>query len=520
MISQEQVRHVANLARLGLTDDELEKMGGQLDAILDSIEKIQELDLADVPPTSSPSPGSTEMPDSLLDLTAYGLAREIEAGEVSASEAAEVANARVDEVEDEINALVTITPGLALERAEAVDARNGERALWEGVPLVVKDVLSTRGVRTTCGSRILENFEPLYDASALLNFGDDLIMVGKANCDEFAMGSSGGSAAAVAAGEGWWALGTDTGGSVRQPAALCGIVGLKPTYGRVSRHGLIAFGSSLDQIGPMTRDVRDAALLLQAVAGHDPHDSTSANVEVPDYLARLEEGVSGLRVGVVTELVDERIDAGVREVTSRAAEKLQDAGAEVGEVSLPHAYYALEAYYIIAPAEVSSNLARFDGVRYGLRVPADGVHEMYRRTREAGFGAEAKRRIMLGTYALSSGYYEAYYAQAQKVRTRIIEDFRAAFSRYDVLLSPTSPSVAFELGAKTGDPLAMYLQDICAVPASLAGIPAISVPGGLSEGLPVGIQLMGDVFTESMLLRAARAVEKVADFRFELKPTV
>jgi aspartyl-tRNA(Asn)/glutamyl-tRNA(Gln) amidotransferase subunit A len=270
----------------------------------------------------------------------------------------------------------------------------------------------------------------------------------------------------------------------------------------------------------MTRDVRDAALLLQAIAGHDPHDSTSANVEVPDYLANLEDGVSGLRVGVVTELMDERIDAGVREVTARAAQGLEDAGAEVGEVNLPHAYYALEAYYIIAPAEVSSNLARFDGVRYGLRVPADGVHEMYRRTREAGFGAEAKRRIMLGTYALSSGYYDAYYAQAQKVRTKLIEDFRAAFSRYDVLLSPTSPSVAFELGAKTGDPLAMYLQDICAVPASLAGIPAISVPGGLSEGLPVGIQLMGDVFTESMLLQAARAVEKVADFRFELKPTV
>jgi aspartyl-tRNA(Asn)/glutamyl-tRNA(Gln) amidotransferase subunit A len=396
-------------------------------------------------------------------------------------------------------------------------------------------------VRTTCGSKILENFEPLYDASALLNFGEDLVMVGKTNMDEFAMGSStensaygptrnpwdldrvpggssGGSAAAVAAGEGWWALGTDTGGSVRQPAALCGIVGLKPTYGRVSRYGLVAFGSSLDQIGPMTRDVRDAALLLQAIAGHDPRDSTSANVEVPDYLSVLEKGISGLRIGVVTELVDDRIDAGVREVTSRIAGELEGAGAEVGEVNLPHAYYALEAYYIIAPAEVSSNLARFDGVRYGLRAPADGVHEMYRRTREKGFGAEAKRRIMLGTYALSSGYYDAYYAQAQKVRTKLIEDFRKAFSRYDVLLSPTSPSVAFELGAKTDDPLAMYLQDICAVPASLAGVPAISVPGGLSDGLPVGIQLVGDHFTESSLLKAARVVEEVADFRFELKP--
>jgi aspartyl-tRNA(Asn)/glutamyl-tRNA(Gln) amidotransferase subunit A len=467
----------------------------------------------------------------------------VEAREVSVREAAGAANARVEEVEGEVNAFVTPTPGLAVERAGRVDERiaNGGIRPWEGVPLVVKDVLSTRGVRTTCGSKILENFEPLYDASALLNFGEEIVMVGKSNMDEFAMGSStensaygptrnpwdlgrvpggssGGSAAAVAAGEGWWALGTDTGGSVRQPAALCGIVGLKPTYGRVSRHGLIAFGSSLDVIGPMTRDVRDAALLLQAIAGHDPHDSTSANVEVPDYLENLDGGVEGLRVGVVTELMDERIDAGVREVVGAVARGLEEAGAEVGEVDLPHAYYALEAYYIIAPAEVSSNLARFDGVRYGLRVPADGVHEMYRRTREEGFGAEAKRRIMLGTYALSSGYYDAYYAQAQKVRTKIVEDFRSAFSRYDVLLSPTSPSVAFELGAKTGDPLAMYLQDICAVPASLAGIPAISVPGGLSDGLPVGVQLMGDHFTEPMLLRAARAAEQVADFRFEMKP--
>jgi aspartyl-tRNA(Asn)/glutamyl-tRNA(Gln) amidotransferase subunit A len=482
--------------------------------------------------------------DGLLDLTAYELARKIETREVSAREAAEAANARVEEVEGDINAFVTTTPELALRRAATVDERleNGGVRLWETVPLVVKDVLSTRGVRTTCGSKILENFEPLYDASALLNFGEDVIVVGKANMDEFAMGSStensaygpthnpwdlnrvpggssGGSAAAVAAGEGWWALGTDTGGSVRQPAALCGIVGLKPTYGRVSRYGLVAFASSLDQIGPMTRDVRDAALLLQAVAGHDPHDSTSANVEVPDYLAELEAGVRGLRVGVVRELTqDEGIEPGVREVVESVAGKLEEAGAEVGEASLPHSGYGLPAYYIIAPAEVSSNLARFDGVRYGLRVPADGVHEMYRRTREEGFGDEAKRRIMLGTYALSSGYYDAYYAQAQKVRTRIIEDFRRAFSRYDVLLSPTSPTVAFEIGARADDPLAMYASDICAVPVNLAGIPAISVPGGLSEGLPVGVQLMGDHFTEPMLLRAARAAERIADFRFELKP--
>ena len=477
----------------------------------------------------------------MLDLTAYEVAKEIEAGEVSSREAAEIANARVEEVEAEVNAFVTTTPGVALERAARVDAKNGDRRLWEGVPLAVKDVLSTRGVRTTCGSKILENFDPLYDASALLNFGEDLVMVGKANCDEFAMGSStensaygptrnpwdldrvpggssGGSAASVAAGEGWWALGTDTGGSVRQPAALCGIVGLKPTYGRVSRHGLIAFASSLDVVGPMTRDVRDAALLLQAIAGHDPSDSTSANVEVPDYLANLDEGVEGLRIGVISELMGEGIEPGVREVVEDVARGLESAGAEVGEASLPHSGYGLPAYYIIAPAEVSSNLARFDGVRYGLRVPADGVHEMYRKTREAGFGDEAKRRIMLGTYALSSGYYDAYYAQAQKVRTRIIEDFRAAFARYDVLLAPTAPSVAFRIGEKVDDPLAMYANDICAVPANLAGIPAISVPGGLSEGLPVGVQLMSNHFTEPMLLRAARAAEEVSDFEFTMKP--
>ncbi len=479
----------------------------------------------------------------MLDLTAYELAKKIEFREISAREAAEVANARIEEVEGEVNSFVTTTPDLALERAERVDARirNGGTKLWEGVPIAVKDVLSTKGVRTTCGSRILENFEPLYDASALLNYGEDIVMVGKANCDEFAMGSStensaygptknpwsldrvpggssGGSAAAVAAGEGWWALGTDTGGSVRQPAALCGIVGLKPTYGRVSRYGLIAFASSLDQIGTMTHDVRDTALLLQAIAGHDPRDSTSANVEVPDYLAELEGDVSGLRVGVVDELMGEGIEPGVREVVEKVVRGLEAAGAEVGEVSLTHFGYGLPAYYIIAPAEVSSNLARFDGVRYGLRVPAGGVHEMYRRTREEGFGDEAKRRIMLGTYALSAGYYDAYYAQAQKVRTRIIEDFRAAFSRYDVLVSPTSPTVAFEIGEKIDDPLAMYYQDLCTIPVNLAGIPAISVPGGLSDGLPVGVQLMSDHFTEPMLLRAAHAVEEVADFTFTLKP--
>ncbi|TCJ18346.1 Asp-tRNA(Asn)/Glu-tRNA(Gln) amidotransferase subunit GatA [Rubrobacter taiwanensis] len=480
----------------------------------------------------------------MLELTAYELAEKVRDREVSAREAAEAALARIDEVEERVRSFITLTPELALERAGRVDERAGSGGirLWEAVPIAVKDVLSTRGVQTTCGSKILEGFEPVYDASALRNFGGDMIMLGKANMDEFAMGSStensaygvsrnpwdlervpggssGGSAAAVAAGEGWWALGTDTGGSVRQPAALCGIVGLKPTYGRVSRYGLIAFASSLDQIGPMTRDVRDAALLLQAVAGHDPRDSTSAGVEVPDYLAELDRGAEGLRVGLVTELTNiEGVEPGVREVVESVARRLEGAGASVEEASLPHAEYGLPAYYIVAPAEVSSNLARYDGVRYGLRVPADGVHEMYRRTRNEGFGAEAKRRIMIGTYALSSGYYEAYYARAQKVRTRIIQDFRAAFSRFDVLLSPTSPTVAFRIGERVDDPLAMYASDICSIPANMAGLPAISVPGGLSEGLPVGVQLMSDHFTEPMLLRAARAVEEVVDFRYRMKP--
>lgn len=479
----------------------------------------------------------------MLQFSAYELAQRIKARETSAQEAASVANSRVELVEGDVHSFITTTPELALQRAVKVDKQNsnGGAPLWAGVPIAVKDVLSTKGVRTTCGSKILEGFEPVYDASALFNFGEDMVMVGKANCDEFAMGSStensaygpsrnpwdldrvpggssGGSAAAVAAGEAWWALGTDTGGSVRQPAALCGIVGLKPTYGLVSRFGLIAFASSLDQIGPMTRDVRDAALLLNAISGHDPRDSTSAKVEAPNYLAALEQGVEGLRIGLVTELMGAGIDPGVREVVEKVASGLEGAGALVEEAHLPHSEYALPAYYIIAPAEVSSNLARFDGVRYGLRVPADGVHEMYRKTREEGFGDEAKRRIMLGTYALSSGYYDAYYAQAQKVRTRIIEDFRAAFSRFDVLISPTSPTVAFKLGERMDDPLAMYLSDICSIPANLAGIPAISVPGGLSEGLPVGVQLMSNHFTEPLLLRAAKAVEDVTGFRFTLKP--
>lgn len=489
------------------------------------------------------------MPDTngLLNLSAYELAEKILAKEVSATDAANVANERIEAVDDDVKSFITTTPEIALERAAKIDERlasGTDIELWEGVPLIVKDVLSTKGTQTTCGSKMLEGFTPVYDATALKNFSDDLVMVGKANMDEFAMGSStensayfptrnpwdlervpggssGGSAAAVAAGEGWWALGTDTGGSVRQPASFCGMVGLKPTYGRVSRYGLIAFASSLDQIGPMTRDVRDSALLLQAIAGYDPLDSTSAKNEVPDYVSGLADGVSGLRVGVVTELMGaEGVEPEVREITEKTVRDLEAAGASVGEVSLPHATYGLPAYYIIAPAELSSNLARFDGVRYGMRAEASGVHEMYRATREAGFGDEAKRRIMLGTYALSSGYYDAYYAQAQKVRTRIIEDFRNAFAEYDVLVTPTCPTPAFKIGDKVDDPLAMYANDICAVPASLAGIPAISIPAGLSDGMPVGVQLMANHFEEPTLLKAAYAAEKASEFRFEVRPEV
>jgi aspartyl-tRNA(Asn)/glutamyl-tRNA(Gln) amidotransferase subunit A len=479
----------------------------------------------------------------VLDLSVTELSAALAGKQVSSVELTRAFLERIGKLKD-LNAFITVDEAGALKQAAQADARRagGAAGPLTGVPFAYKDIYCTEGLRTTCGSRMLENFVSPYDAHVVEQFtAAGAVALGKCNMDEFAMGSSnensyfgpvrnpwdrrrvpggssGGSAAAVAARLVPAATGTDTGGSVRQPAALCGIVGLKPTYGRVSRHGLIAFASSLDVVGPMTRDVRDAALLLQAIAGHDPHDSTSANVEVPDYLANLEDGVEGLRIGVVPELMVEGVEPGVREVTERVARGLEGAGAEVGEASLPHSGYGLPAYYIINPAEVSSNLARFDGVRYGLRASADGVHEMYRKTREEGFGDEAKRRIMLGTYALSSGYYDAYYAQAQKVRTRIIEDFRAAFSRYDLLLSPTAPSVAFRIGEKVDDPLAMYANDICAVPANLAGIPAISVPGGLSDGLPVGVQLMGDHFTEPVLLRAARAAEQVADFDFAMKP--
>jgi len=467
-------------------------------------------------------------------------------GEVSAGEITDSVRGRVSRVEEKVNAYITITEQEAVEAAEQADARlrNGKalRAA-EGLPMAVKDVLCTRGIRTTCGSHILENFIPVYDATVIEALRrEGLTMVGKANMDEFAMGSSnensyygptrnpwdlervpggssGGPAAAVAAGEAVWALGSDTGGSIRQPAALCGLVGMKPTYGLVSRYGLVAFASSLDQVGPITRDVRDCALLLSLIAGHDPLDSTSLQVEIPDYPAALQEDIRGMRVGVPRELMQEGLTPGVKRAVEDSLKLLEELGARVEETTLPHVDYALSAYYIIAPAEASSNLARYDGVRYGFRAEGgEDMLEMYSRTRAQGFGDEVKRRIMLGTYALSAGYYEAYYGQAQKVRTLILDDFRAAFEDFDVLVSPTSPTPAFKLGEKLDDPLAMYMSDVCTIPVNLAGIPAISIPCGLDEGLPVGLQIMGKVLDETTLLRVARAMEEALDFRERPQP--
>jgi aspartyl-tRNA(Asn)/glutamyl-tRNA(Gln) amidotransferase subunit A len=405
-----------------------------------------------------------------------------------------------------------------------------------GVPLAVKDLFCTEGVPSQSGSRILEGYLPPYTASVVKRLTEaGATLLGKTNQDEFAMGSSnensaygpvrnpwdrervpggssGGSAAAVAAGLVPWALGTDTGGSIRQPAALCGIVGLKPTYGSVSRYGMIAFASSLDQAGPLTRDVADAALMLSHMIGQDPCDATS--LQFPEAIAvPSAERLDGITLGVPEELTGEGIEAGVLDAFNASLARAEDLGAKVQKIRLPHAPQALSAYYVLAPAEASSNLARFDGVRYGLRAEDSGdLLDMYTRTRHDGFGAEVKRRIMLGTYALSSGYYDAYYGRAQKVRTKISEDFRAAFAEVDFILTPTAPTVAFGLGEKTADPLSMYLNDYCTVPMSLAGIPAMSIPCGLSGGLPVGLQIAGPAFSENRLLDAAHALERSIDF--------
>ncbi len=422
-------------------------------------------------------------------------------------------------------------------------ARGDELPALAGIPIAVKDLICTRGIPTTCGSRILEGWRPPYDATAMVRLRRaGAILLGKTNMDEFAMGSStensaygptrnpwdrarvpggssGGSAAAVAAGLAPWALGTDTGGSIRQPAALCGIVGLKPTYGRVSRYGLVAYGSSLDQIGPLARTVEDAALLLEALAGWDPLDATSADLEAPDLRGALGAGITGLRVGVAREGLGEGLEAGVREAVQEAIRLLSDLGAVIEEVALPTIGYALPTYYLLATAEASSNLARYDGVRHGLRVRADDILDLFSRTRDRGFGAEVKRRIMLGTYALSAGFYEAYYLKAQRARTLVRRDFERAFAAVDLVLLPTSPTVAFPLGARVDDPLQMYLADIFTIPVNLAGLPGISIPCGFAGGLPVGLQLVGRAFDEATVLRAAAAYERAAGWWRRVPPS-
>jgi aspartyl-tRNA(Asn)/glutamyl-tRNA(Gln) amidotransferase subunit A len=484
--------------------------------------------------------------DLLCDLSGAELSSRLAAGDITAGEILASTHARIDAVDDRVHAFLTPTRQLATERAAELDAylsTGAPQSPVAGIPVALKDVLTTNGVRTTCGSKILEDYVPPYDATAWTRLGGaGAVLVGKTNCDEFAMGSSnensafgpvrnpwdldrvpggssGGSAAAVAAGEAVWALGTDTGGSVRQPASLCGVVGLKPTYGRISRYGLIAFASSLDTVGTFTRSVRDAAAMLGVVAGHDPRDATSLDAPVPDYMRALEDGVSGSRIGVIAEAFGPGVQPAVASSVRSAVDRLAALGASVDEVELPHAEYALSAYYLIAPSECSSNLARYDGVRYGYRAPgahADSIAMMF-ATRGQGFGPEVKRRIMLGTYALSAGYYEAYYAQAQKVRTLVIRDYEAAFERFDVLVSPTSPTTAFRIGEKADDPMAMYLNDIFTIPANLAGVPAVSVPCGLDEaGLPIGVQLTAPALDEATLLRAARALE--SDLALELRP--
>ena len=479
----------------------------------------------------------------LTDLTIAQSRIGLEKREFSARELTD-AHIRACEDARELNTLVAETFDHALERADAADKRlaAGEDGLLEGVPIAVKDLYCTQGIHSTACSRILDGFEPPYESTVTENlWRQGAVMLGKANMDEFAMGSanvtsyygnvinpwrrrsdnkplvpggsSGGSASAVAAHLALGAIGTDTGGSIRQPAAFCGIVGLKPTYGRCSRWGMIAFASSLDQAGPLTRTVEDAALMLSAMAGYDPKDSTSVNLQVPDYRAALTGDINGLRVGIPAEYRLDGMPAEIDTLWWQGVDWYRDAGAEIIDISLPHTKYSLPTYYIVAPAECSSNLARYDGVRYGLRETGGDLTHMYEKTRAKGFGAEVQRRIMIGTYVLSAGYYDAYYLKAQKVRTLIARDFEQAFAKVDVLLTPTAPSAAFAIGEKMDDPIAMYLNDIFTVPASLAGLPGISVPTGLSEdGLPLGLQLIGRPFEEGALMNAAQFLETVAQF--------
>ncbi|MCL0104791.1 Asp-tRNA(Asn)/Glu-tRNA(Gln) amidotransferase subunit GatA [Dehalococcoidia bacterium] len=448
-------------------------------------------------------------------------------------------------LEDKLHALVTLTEELALSQAQKADARlrNGDATPLTGVPVVIKDNICTRGILTTCSSKMLQNFIPPYDATVMERLNSHgMVLIGKGNMDEFAMGSSnehsafgptrnpwdlervpggssGGPAASVAAGEALYALGSDTGGSIRQPAGFCSVVGLKPTYGRVSRYGLIAFASSLDQIGPLARDVTDAALIMNAIACHDPRDSTSVRWPTPDYTQSLIPEIRGLRLGVPREYFVEGMEEGVKQAIQAAISRLEELGAIVEEISLPSTKYGLSAYYIIAPSEASANLARYDGVKYGFSVQdVENMWDALEKTRQYGFGMEVKRRIMLGTYALSAGYYDAYYLKAQKVRTLIRREFNQAFERFDALITPTSPTVPFKIGEKMEDPMQMYLSDVCTLPVNIAGIPGISIPAGFVNGLPVGMQILAKPFAEEMLLRIAFAFERATPWHKRKPP--
>lgn len=475
----------------------------------------------------------------MLDKTIKQLSEGLAAGEFSSEELTRSYLKAIEAKNPEINAFITVTSEQALAQAKAADAKLHEKQAGPltGIPIAHKDIFCTQGVRTSCGSKMLDNFIAPYESTVTHRLAEaGTVMLGKTNLDEFAMGSStessfygptrnpwqldtvpggssGGSAAAVAAGMAAAATGTDTGGSIRQPAAFCGLTGLKPTYGRVSRWGMIAYGSSLDSGGPLTRTAEDAAILLNAIAGHDPKDATSMDRPVDDYTSRLNDPLKGLRIGLPKEYFGEGLDSGIADVVHQAVAELKKLGAVVKEISLPRTELSIPAYYIIAPAEASTNLSRYDGVRYGHRCddPAD-LEDLYKRTRAEGFGAEVKRRILVGTYALSAGYYDAYYRKAQQLRRLIKEDFQAAFDEVDVILGPTTPSVAWKVGEKDNDPVSMYLEDIYTLSVNLAGLPGLSVPCGMSQGLPVGLQLIGNYFDESLLLNIGHQYQQVSDW--------
>lgn len=482
----------------------------------------------------------------LTDLTISDALTKLDNGDISSVELTQAHLDQIDQLDDQIKAYLTVTPELALEQAQQADTarKNGENKPLLGIPMAMKDVLSTKGIETTCASKILKGYVPVFDATCITRLYDaGMVMLGKLNMDEFAMGSStensgyfvthnpwdlahvpggssGGSAAAVIAGMAMGTLGTDTGGSIRLPASFCGIPALKPSYGRVSRYGLIAYGSSLDQAGPFARTVEDCARILNVIAGHDPLDSTSMKVDVPDYTATLNDGIQGLKIGIPQEYFSDGMDSQVEQAIRTAIQDLQKLGAEVVEISLPHTEYSLPVYYMIANSEASSNLARYDGIRFGAKVEGEDMWDTYRQTRGQGFGDEVKRRILMGTYALSAGYYDAFYGKATQVRTLIKQDFDTAFNEVDVIIAPTSPTTAFKLGANTDDPLQMYLADVLTISANIAGITGLSVPCGFDDkGLPIGLQILGKSFDETTVLQVGHTYERAHDWHTR-RPTL